>query len=74
MHGVKAGQQDAGRVPVLNVGRRDEQVDEQAVLINQVGEQYTAETRRSIPAVHDAPHWGQATITSACTARVFAWA
>ncbi|GGW25309.1 hypothetical protein GCM10010339_94790 [Streptomyces alanosinicus] len=35
MLGVKTGQQDARRVPVLDVGRRDEQVDEQAVLINQ---------------------------------------
>ncbi|MFB0620237.1 hypothetical protein [Streptomyces sp. AGS-58] len=42
--------------------------------LRQAGEQYTAETGRSTPAVHDAPHWGQATVTSACTARVLAWA
>ncbi|MFD7283741.1 hypothetical protein ACFV80_43820 [Streptomyces sp. NPDC059862] len=35
-------------------------------------EQYTAETGRSTPAVHDAPHWGQEAVTSACTAWVLA--
>ncbi|MFJ1536166.1 hypothetical protein ACIOFV_49040 [Streptomyces mirabilis] len=40
--------------------------------LRQAGEQYTAETRRSTPAIHDAPHWGQATVTSACTAWVLA--
>lgn len=34
MFGMKAGQQDAGRVAVLDVGGGDEQVDEQAVLVN----------------------------------------
>jgi len=33
--GVEAGEQDAGRIAVLDVGGGDEQVDEQAVLVNQ---------------------------------------
>jgi hypothetical protein len=32
---VEAGEQDAGGVAVLDVGGGDEQVDEQAVLVNQ---------------------------------------
>lgn len=40
--------------------------------LRQAGEQCTAETGRSTPAVHDAPHWGQTTLTSACTAWVLA--
>lgn len=31
---MEAGEKDAGRVAVLNVGGRDEQADEQAVLVN----------------------------------------
>jgi hypothetical protein len=33
--GVEAGEQDAGRVAVLDVGGRHEQIDEKAVLVNQ---------------------------------------
>ncbi|WTV96953.1 hypothetical protein OG235_08195 [Streptomyces sp. NBC_00024] len=36
MFGMEAREQDAGRVAVLDVGGGDEQVEEQAVLVNDV--------------------------------------
>ncbi|MFJ2833547.1 hypothetical protein ACIPC1_39405 [Streptomyces sp. NPDC087263] len=38
--------------------------------MRQAGEQYTAETRRSTPTVHTAPHCGHEAVTPAFTAPV----